>query len=242
MSNVIFIEVNKVDIGLKYRTARSGPELDMVYQFIDSTINLYQQNQKKNKLAVFLEPMVDTAYPDIVFAEYDPNLLDNWNDMRNHIEISDMKIFENLRAMKGGNMSSIIKRTHFSYKTVSHAIERLLDAGLIERRNGKWKSKPLKDIYSIKRLITIEAKMGQWNTLLNQANANKWFASESYALSPVKNPKNTTIQRFRDLGIGLYSFKDGEVIEVNKAEKQNLPASYMSWMFNEWIGRYAAYN
>jgi hypothetical protein len=237
VSNVIIINANKVDIGLKNRTSRAGPELDMVYQFIDITTQTFKR--KKNKLAVFIEPMVDTAYPDIVFAEYDPNFLDNWNDLRNRIEITDMKIFENLRAMRGGNASSVIERTHFSYKTVLQAIERLFDAGLIERKNGKWKSKPLKEIYSIKHLISVEAKMGQWDTLLNQADANKWFASESYALSPVKKPKEVTIQRFKDFGIGLYSFSDGEVIEVNKAEKQKLPTSYMSWMFNEWVGRYA---
>jgi hypothetical protein len=233
----MMIDVKKVDIGLKNRTTRTGPELDMVYQFIDTTTQAFKR--KKNKLAVFLEPMVDTAYPDIVFAEYDPNLLDNWNDLRNRIETTDMKIFENLRAMKGGNASSIIERTHFSYKTTFQAIERLFDAGLIERKNGEWLPKPLKEIYSIKHLISVEAKMGQWGSLLNQADANKWFASESYALSPVKKPKEATVQRFRDIGVGLYSFSDGEVIKINKAEKQKLPTSYMSWMFNEWVGRYA---
>lgn len=234
---MMMIDVNKVDIGLKNRASRIGPELDMVYQFINTTTQEF--NHKINKLAVFVEPMVDTAYPDIVFAEYDPNIIDNWNDFRNRIEVTDMKIFENLRVMRGGNASSIIDRTHFSYKTVLQAIERLFDAGLIERKNGQWKPKPLKEIYSIKHLISVEAKMGQWGALLNQADANKWFASESYALSPVKKPKETTVQRFREFGVGLYSFSDGKVIKINKAEKQKLPTSYMSWMFNEWVGRYA---
>ncbi len=237
MSNVMMVDANKIDIGLKNRVSRTGPELDMVYQFIDTTSQAFKR--KKNNLAIFLEPLVDTAYPDIVFAEYAPNLLDDWKDLRNRIEITDMKIFENLRAMKGGNSSSIIERTHYSYKSILQAMERLLDAGLIERKNGEWKPKPLKEIYSIKRLMSVEAKIGQWGSLLNQADANKWFASESYALSPVKNPKEITVQRFKDIGVGLYSFSDGKVIEINKAEKQKLPTSYMSWMFNEWIGRYA---
>ncbi|ASF48165.1 hypothetical protein [Methylovulum psychrotolerans] len=237
MSNVIIIDASKVDIGLRHRIGRNGPELDMVHQFIDITAQKFKQ--KKTSLAVFIEPMVDTAYPDVVFAEYTPNLLDNWHPLRNRLEIIDIKIFENIRAMRGGNASSIIERTHFSYKTIMLAIERLTDSGLIERKNGKWNSKPLKEIYGIKRLISVEAKMGQWDILLNQADANKWFASESYALSPIKTPKESTIQRFKAYGIGLYSFNDGEVIEINKAEKQNLPTSYMSWMFNEWVGRYA---
>lgn len=235
--NTILVDTDKIDIGLKKRTNRVGPEYDMVLQFIDVTSKSFKH--KRNKLAIFVEPLVETAYPDIVFAEYDPSILDKWNNLRNHLEVSDIKIFENLKAMEGSNALSLYERTHFGYKVILQAIERLYDAGLIERKNGKWISKPLRETYSIKRLMSIEAKIGQWDTLLNQADANKWFASESYALSPVKKPKESTVQRFKDFGIGLYGFNDGQVTEFHKAEKQKLPTSYMSWMFNEWVGRYA---
>lgn len=236
MSNILLINKTNNNIGLKSRVARNGPELDMVHEFIDTTSKNF--NNKKNKLAIFVEPMVDTAYPDIVLAEYNPKVLDNWDDLRSHIEITDIKIFENIRNMRGANISSIFKKTHFSYKTISQAIERLYDAKLIDRKNGKWVSKQLKEIYSIQRLVSVEAKIGQLNTLLRQADINKWFASESYALSPTKKPQKTTIERFKNYGIGLCTLNDGKIIEFNKAEKQKLPTSYMSWMFNEWVGRY----
>lgn len=237
MNNIIVIDSDKVDIGLKKRTSRKGPELDLVNQFVESMTTSFKH--KRNNMAIFIEPLVDTAYPDIVFAEYDPAVLEKWQSLRNNINTTDIKIFENIRAMRGAKAETIVAKTHFNYKTVLLSIERLMDGGLINRINNQWISKPLKEIYSIKRLLSVEAKMGEWDTLLNQADANRWFASESYALSSVKNPKPSTVQRFKDYGVGLYGFSDGEVIEFNKADKQALPTSYMSWMFNEWVGRYA---
>ncbi len=236
MSCVMVIDSDRLDIGLKKRMSRQGPELDLVNQFIESTTSSFKH--KRNKMAIFVEPLVDTAYPDIVFAEYDPTILEKWQSLRKNINITDIKIFENIRAMRGAKAETIVAKTHFNYKTILLSIERLVDAGLITRTNNQWTSKPLKEIYSIKRLLSVEAKMGEWDILLNQADANRWFASESYALSSVKNPKPSTVQRFKDYGVGLYGLSDGEVIEFNKADKQALPTSYMSWMFNEWVGRY----
>jgi len=236
MSKILFIDTDNINIGLKSRTSTIGPEINLVHEFIDKTTISFKH--KKNKLAIFIEPMVDTTYPDIVFAEYDPSYLDNWNDARNNIEIIDMKILENLRALRGCDSSRLSKRTQFSYKLILQSIERLYDAKLIERKNKIWKPKPLKETYSIKRLMAVEAKIGNMDSLLMQADSNKWFASESYALSQAKNPHETTIQRFQKHGIGLYGMNKGKVTRFSKASKQKLATNYMSWMFNEWVGRY----
>ena len=236
MSAILLVDNKSVDIGLKSRVSTIGPEIDMVHEFIYTTTESFKH--KKNKLAVFIEPMVDRAYPDIVFAEYNPIILDNWEDARKNIEVIDMKILENLRALRGCNSEILFRRTHFNHKIILQSIERLYDAGLIERKNKVWKSKPLKEIYSLKRLMSVEAKIGNMDSLLRQADANKWFASESYGLSQVKRPKDTTIQRFQNYGVGLCGLDKGKVIEFNKASKQKLATNYMSWMFNEWVGRY----
>ncbi len=236
MSAILLVNNKSVDIGLKSRVSTIGPEIDMVHEFIYTTTESFKH--KKNKLAVFIEPMVDRAYPDIVFAEYNPTILDNWEDARKNIEVIDMKILENLRALRGCNSEILFRRTQFNHKIILQSIERLYDAGLIERKNKIWKSKPLKEIYSLKRLMSVEAKIGNMDSLLRQADANKWFASESYGLSQVKRPKNTTIQRFQNYGVGLCGLDKGKVIEFNKASKQKLATNYMSWMFNEWVGRY----
>lgn len=234
MNDLIIIGKDN-DIGLKARNNRVGPELDLVNDFIDEIPKLFKT--KKNKLALFIEPLVDMSYPDIIVTEYDPRVLEKWNKKRELLDKTDFKIFENIRLFGGLNSDELSKKTNFQYKTLLPTIEKLLDAALIDRKSGKWEAQPLKDTYSLKRLVSIEAKMKEWKTLLSQADSNFWFSSESYALSSVKNPRETTINKFKNYGVGLYSLSNQKVIKLNESKKQSLPNSYMSWMVNEWVGK-----
>ena len=235
---MLIIKDDYIDIGLKSRVVREGPELELVEEFIHEIPKIFKP--KKNKLALFIEPLIEGAYPDIVVTEYNPKIIDTWKKERNVLNNIDFKIFENLRQHRGLTSTELFKKTNHNYKILLQSIEKLYDAGLVERTQGKWKAKPLSETYSVKRLVSIEAKMTEWKTLLNQADANQWFASESYALSSVKNPRESTINKFKDYGIGLYSLSDQKLVKLNEAKKQSLPKSYMSWMFNEWVGRYVS--
>lgn len=238
MQDMLFIKDNYIQIRLKSRISKAGPELDLVEEFIHKIPKVFKS--KKNKLALFVEPLIEGAYPDIVVTEYNPKIIDTWQKERNLLTSTDFKIFENIRLYKGLTSKEMFKTTNYSYKILLQCIERLYDAGLIIREQRKWKSKPLKETYSLKRLVSVEAKMKEWKTLLNQADANQWFASESYVLSSVKNPRESTINKFKDYGIGLYSLSNQKLVKLNEAKKQSLPKSYMSWMFNEWVGRYVS--
>ncbi len=238
MQDMLIIKDNYVDIGLKSRITQDGPELELVEEFIHEIPKIFKP--KKNKLALFIEPLIEGAYPDIVVTEYNPKIIDTWQKQRNLLNNTDFKIFENIRHYKGLTSEEMFKTTNHNYKTLLQSIEKLYDAGLVERTQSKWKAKSLSETYSVKRLVSIEAKMTEWKTLLNQADANQWFASESYALSSVKNPRESTINKFKDYGIGLYSLSNQKLVRLNEAKKQSLPKSYMSWMFNEWIGRYVS--
>jgi predicted transcriptional regulator len=43
-------------------------------------------------------------------------------------------------------------------KQVLTSLEKLLDANVISRKNGKWQPHRLRKIYGIKKLISVEAK------------------------------------------------------------------------------------
>ncbi|WP_169697683.1 helix-turn-helix transcriptional regulator [Methylophaga nitratireducenticrescens] len=236
VSNVALIDTASKDIGLKFRKPTVGPELEMVHQFIERFVDSYKN--KQNRVSIFIEPLVEQAYPDIVIAEYNPKAIDQWRPSRNNINVNDLKVLQNIRTLRGVNANQIVDKTNFSYKTILQAIEKLFDAGLIDRKGERWVAKSLRDTYFLKSIVTVEAKLNQWDSLLNQAHANKWFSSESYALSAVKQPKETTLNRFRTNGIGLYRLNGNGIVEIHKAEKQALPKNHISWMFNEWVGRY----
>jgi hypothetical protein len=84
-----------------------------------------------------------------------------------------------------------------------------------------------------------EAKISDWRGVIDQANMNRWFASESCVLSPVSKPSEQVINNAKANGIGIYAMPFGmQAKTVQKPERlSGLPVSYASWLFNEWIGR-----
>lgn len=72
---------------------------------------------------------------------------------------------------------------------------------------------------------------------IRQAWANKWFASESYVLTPRLCGSKEIIKGLGDLGLGLYSIHGGKLEQIQAARRVQLPHSYASWVFNEWVGR-----
>ena len=235
MDKIVIID-DKVDINIKFRTKTKGPELNLVYNFIDNISSNFKH--KTNNLAIFIEPLVDTTYPDIVFVEYSPKYLDKWNNFRNKLDTNDIKLLSIIKQFESISSASLYNRTKIEHKNLLSSLEKLLDADLIVRKNEKWMIKPMKEIFYTKKITSVEAKINQLDNLLQQADINNWFSSESYALSAVKNPQKKTLEKFVNYGIGLYSMNDNKIEELTKAKKQSIPNNYASWMFNEWLGRY----
>ncbi len=69
MSQVFLVNQSIPSIGYNARTTTLGEEFDMVNRFLEHLISHYSQLKRKNAL-IFLEPQIETGYPDIVIAEY----------------------------------------------------------------------------------------------------------------------------------------------------------------------------
>lgn len=235
MEQVMFLDKDIPDIGLKFRTVTEGEEYELVKEFIDFYIVTFKKTNKKSNLAVFVEPRVETGFPDIVFAKYNPSIRDNWNDKRKHLVTNDLKILSQLIYSRGCSGEYLLKCLKLSERQTLESLERLLDADMIVRKNGVWRAHNLKKIYSIEKLISVEAKMCDMKKVLEQSLKNTWFASQSYILTGANKPKEGTISNIRKQGVGLYC-KDEKFKKVVEAKKMSLPSSYLSLQFNEWIG------
>jgi hypothetical protein len=110
----------------------------------------------------------------------------------------------------------------------------LLDAELVDDKEGLWEAKPLEEIFAIERLIAIEAKMKNWQEGLQQAFHNTWFASESYLLLPDVPNTSDLMQQAASFGVGLLTACCSPVQSKLPAKVGRLPKSYASWLFNEW--------
>ena len=236
MRQVLVLNNSNARIGLNTRNATIGEEYAMVEQFIDFYCSKFVRDNKKHHLAVFVEPRIDSGFPDVVFASYRPSILENWTNEREKIDSSDLKLLSFLCYTPNVTGDIIISKLGLPERQTLKSLEKLLDAKLAVRRNNYWRARNTRDIFSITKLVAVEAKLSNVSKVVEQSFLNTWFASHSYALTNAINPHNDTIQSFEQCGIGLYC-RGKQFKRVVDARQYALPSSYISFQFNEWIGR-----
>lgn len=87
------------EIGYISRTVTQGDEFEMVSRYINYLITVYKRSKCKNA-AIFIEPQIDSGYPDIVIVEYTSKLGANWNDFRWDLTNTDLKILYQIQMQK----------------------------------------------------------------------------------------------------------------------------------------------
>ena len=222
-------------IGLSTRKAKPGPERDLVQRFTDYMIATYEP--KTSALGFFYEPSLDSGFPNMVIVEYDPHVFEYWPHSRFSLRPTDLKVLHHIHQVKGADSESIQTLLGMQAKSLLQTLERLVDAGLIIKHGHEWRPVCLKRIFGIKHLIAVEAKMHNLAAALQQAAANKWFASETYIVSPIQEPTAKLLYQSEVFGIGIYSCNHNGIHLLRSSLQMSLPSSYASWLFNEWVGR-----
>ncbi|MDR1603495.1 MAG: hypothetical protein LBS10_01715 [Gracilibacteraceae bacterium] len=240
MNQIIMFKGNKPDIGLYVRTATLGDEYSLVEQFIEYYCHSFTRSNKKTRLAVFVEPRIESGFPDVVFASYLPSISDNWSDDREALTIYDLKMLSYLCGIEGAKGTALISKLGFPEKQTLDSLERLMDAKLITYRGHSWRVREMRNVFSLTKLIAVEAKLNDINRAVEQTRLNTWFASHSYALTNTTHPQEKTVKKFSRYGLGLYG-KGRRFQRIVEAKQLPLPSSYLSFQFNEWIGKSIAH-
>lgn len=228
---------NYSSLGIISRRITKGEEFDMVREFIDYKKNLFKVSSRKN-LAIFIETKINRTYPDIIFAEYDPRKYEKWNTARSNLTTIDLKILYFIFSKRGVTSQRIVKEISIKYKDLLQSLESLLDADIIMRKDNYWIIKNRADLFGVKKIETVEAKISKWEEVLQQAIINKTFASESFILSKRKHePKVEVVQRISSFGIGIYLYDNSQFSCVVPAERSRFPSNYNSIYLNECIGK-----
>lgn len=236
MAEVLQFTYSDPSISLSVRSTRSGPESALTEAFIDATLPNIRKHAKH--YALFCEPQLDTGFPDIVIARYNPRVFEDWSKDRDGITPQDLKLLHHLYFVKGGNAEEVEAQLGISSKPLIRSLERLMSAGLVRWHTNKWVPRSIRRTFAITSLVAIEAKIKNWGSAFRQADLNRWFASEAYILSPVAKPQDHIVKNSEQTGVGIYCMPPNlHAKRIVAAKKGDIPSSYASWQFNEWIGR-----
>lgn len=217
--------------GLTLRKQKKGPELDFLYEYLHWSLPAAPAGQK---LTIFIEPNVESVFPDAVAVYWDVATGERWNPNRRLLAMKDVRVLHYLALTRTEHLPTLEK--YYSPEVIE-SLERLEAANLIIRKPRTWQIRSLKEIFAVKKLITIEAKIGDWQHGLLQAFFHTWFASESYLLLS-KLPKHSRlVDEASRLGIGLVTSNENLENSLAVAKRDRIPKSYASWLFNEWAWR-----
>lgn len=223
-------------INVLTRKKTLGSELDMVKTFIDYKKNKFKESDNK-KLAIFVEPRINTTYPDIIFAEYNPSSYDDWSPNRKELTITDLKVLNCIFYSKKVKSEYLLSFLNINSKSLLQSIEKLLDAKLIIRKSGYWMIIS-STFFGLHKIETVEAKISKINDALHQAVINKTFSNESWILTKrINKPSESFIEQINITGVGLYTFDNQRFRKISKAEKNKNNINYNTLYINEWIGR-----
>lgn len=234
---IIEVRDNYSELGILSRPITKGQEFDMVLEFIDFKKETFKTTDHK-QLAIFIETKINDAYPDVIFVEYDPAKYEKWNANRNKLTTADLKLLYYIYSKRKIVSSRAIKELSIQYKTFLGSLEALIDAELIDRIDGYWAIPNRRDVFGVKRIEAVEAKISKWDKAIQQAIVNKSFASESFVLSKRKRiPDATVVDRMNSFGIGIYLYDSNQFSCYSPACHNKFPSNYNSLYLNECIGR-----
>ena len=236
--NVTIIGSSQPDIGYIARTNTAGKEFEMVKQYIDHLIKKYSKLKKK-KAVIFIEPQIDTGYPDIVVVEYFSSPSLPWKSIRSTLNSTDYKMLFFIQSEKNLSIKKISETLGYPVDVVEKSISRLASSGLIHISKSKKyvRNIPLNTYYRIHKIIAIEAKIDKWHAAIRQANNNIWFSTESYILMNKETYSSTVSSMCESMGLGII-VANGDIKTLLTSQKRKGPISYASLQFNEWVLRY----
>lgn len=213
-------------------------ELSFLKEFLASSFFADINKNHKYKASIIQEPYTGFGYADLVCLIWDQSIRNKWSDKRNQLDITDIKILHHLYNVKiFKEKSEITKELGYSLRKANKSVGKLLEAELvIINKQNKIKIKNLKEIFFIKEIISIEAKLHNWKRALEQSVNNTYFSSQSYTLFPDKIITKRLLEEYINTDVGIISFEKSYRV-IKKPKRRTIPSSMSSWFFNEHIGR-----
>lgn len=215
--------------GVVFRRTPGGPEQELIESFIHAMPLVHAPD---SRVTVLREPGLESGFPDLVIVVWRDARTAHWGESRLALVPDDLRLMHYVfqrRRVAYGDLED-----HFGSRFIRSSIERLHDAGLVRPAGRAWFPSALERAFAATKIIAVEAKIGKWADVLNQARLNTWFASKSYVLVPRVSEEQ--VREAQQLGIGVLSPERDGIREWG-ASTAPLPRSYASWVVNDLAWR-----
>ncbi len=206
--------------------------------FLSSDFFNNNKYPEKYNYTLIEEPFTGFGYPDLVCIIWDKSMRTQWDEKRNKLTTTDIKILHHLYISSNSkNIDELITELGFSKKVILNSLDILCNINLIkEMECFNFKTKPLKNIFFIKEIITIEAKLKDWKRALEQSINNTYFSSKSYSLFPENTISEKLLNSYKNTSVGIISYKNNYKI-IKNPDKNVMPSNITTWFMHEYIGR-----
>lgn len=206
-----------------FRRPTPGPEYDLLMAFIARGLPSPDVGER---LAVFIEPRLETGCPDAVAAYWRPAPGPDQCTLSRLRPIDD-RVMHLVWLEPGIDTESIESR--YGPQVAGRARE-LAVMGLIDDCESRMTVPHERVVLS--RLIAVEAKVAGPASALRQATRNTWYASESYVLMPAVPTAQSLSEKYAACGVGIVTPDDVVDSPSLSALNLGLPQSHVTWRFN----------
>lgn len=230
----VFIVTGSIP-SIKYsaRTCTIGAEYELVQDFLDR-IEKHIHNRKGYKTFVFIEPQLDSGYPDVVVIQYSMDGIQQRKTERTELSTVHLRVLSEIDKRKKSSLTHLAQVLGFEMQELAGIVGFLYKAGLVRCTANSVLRMPYKDYFCIKKIIAIEAKIDKWAVAIDQAVNNTRYADESYVLMKRDRCSIDIERRCYELGIGIL-LMNGKLTRAVKASQERFAKPYITFLFNEWI-------
>lgn len=208
------------------RPSRSGPESDLLQLFLGA---LPFHAHAGLMTTLFVEPTLESGRPDLVVVIWDRSRLENLTGAI--LTSRELRLVHHLSVVGARSLSDLTQDLPWLSPSAAANLEA---AGFVTIRTGVARIRPLDEIFGVRALIAVEAKIRDWRQVLIQSRVNRWFASESYVLIPT--PSRSLLAIAKEYGVGVLSVSNADVkLHSPIPVVSRLPTSYGSWVFNDHV-------
>ena len=222
--------------GPRIRCPAQGPELELIEGALEAGIWKTAADP-----VLFREPALPTGFPDLVAAFTDPTRDVQPNPARLNLSTRDIRLLHHVYWARTATRQQISAALRLPEARLLPSLERLSAAGVVKFRGDAVIAQSLRYTFAAARIVAIEAKISDWANGIKQSIHNTWFASHSYLLLPASRFVQSVRSAATCHGIGIITYDGDRCVVRVAARQQRIPASYGSWLVNEWVVRAEAH-